>query len=143
VGNDINEALRHEVAARAHHRCEYCLIHEDDIAFRPHVDHIVSRKHGGLSDIDNLAYACVICNRNKGSDIASIASIDGGRIGEIVRLFHPRHDLWRDHFQLEGCSIRPISKAGSATAELLKFNAPERLAERSLLQSLGSYPTKV
>ena len=139
MGNDITEALRNEVARRAHHRCEYCLIHEDDIAFRPHVDHIVSRKHGGLSDIENLAYACVICNRSKGSDVASI----NGRSGEIVRLFHPRQDLWADHFQLDGCSIRAISDVGTATAALLRFNAPERLAERSLLQSLDSYPTKL
>ena len=139
MGNDITEALRNEVARRAHHRCEYCLIHEDDIAFRPHVDHIVSRKHGGLSDIENLAYACVICNRSKGSDVASI----NGRSGEIVRLFHPRQDLWADHFQLDGCSIRAISAVGTATAALLRFNAPERLAERSLLQSLDSYPTKL
>ena len=139
MGNDITEALRNEVARRAHHRCEYCLIHEDDIAFRPHVDNIVSRKHGGLSDIENLAYACVICNRSKGSDVASI----NGRSGEIVRLFHPRQDLWADHFQLDGCSIRAISDVGTATAALLRFNAPERLAERSLLQSLDSYPTKL
>ena len=139
MGNDITEALRNDVARRAHHRCEYCLIHQDDIAFRPHIDHIVSRKHGGLSDIENLAYACALCNRSKGSDLASI----NGRGDEIVRMFHPRHDRWADHFQLDGCSIRAISEVGAATSELLKFNAPERLAERSLLQSLGSYPTKV
>ena len=139
MGNDITEALRDEVARRAHHRCEYCLIHEDDIAFRPHIDHIVSRKHGGLSDIENLAYACVLCNRRKGSDVTSIY----GASGEIVRLFHPRHDLWADHFQLDGNLIRGRSDVGRATTELLKFNAPERLAERSLLQSLGSYPSKV
>jgi len=139
VGSDITEALRNQVARRAHHRCEYCLIHEDDIAFRPHVDHILSRKHGGLSAVENLAYACVLCNRSKGSDVASIH----GPSGELVRLFHPREDLWTDHFQLDGCSIRGISEVGGATAELLKFNAPERLAERSLLQSLGSYPIKV
>jgi hypothetical protein len=138
VGNDIAEALRNEVARRAHHRCEYCLIHEDDIAFRPHVDHIVSRKHGGLSDIENLAYACVLCNRSKGSDVSSIH----GHNGEIVRLFHPREDLWADHFKLDGHVIRALSDAGAATAELLRFNAPERLAERGLLQSLGKYPTE-
>jgi hypothetical protein len=138
VGNDITEALRHEVARRAHHCCEYCLIHESDLAFRPQVDHIVSRKHGGLSDIENLAYACVLCNRGKGSDVTSI---DSGS-GEIVRLFHPRHDAWADHFQLDGNRIRGLSDAGIATAELLKFNAPERIAERRILQALGSYPTK-
>lgn len=138
MGSDITQALRDEVARRAHHRCEYCLIHQEDIAFRHHVDHILSRKHGGLSDIENLAYACVICNRNKGSDVAALDS----RSGEIMRLFHPRADLWGDHFQLDGCSIRALSDIGGATSELLKFNSPERLAERSLLQSLGSYPAE-
>jgi hypothetical protein len=138
VGSDITEALRNQVARRAHYRCEYCLIHEDDIAFRPHVDHIVSRKHGGVTGIENLAYACVLCNRSKGSDLTSIDS----RSGEIVRLFHPRQDLWAEHFQLDGNLIRGLSEVGGATAELLKFNAPERIAERGILQALGSYPTK-
>jgi hypothetical protein len=138
VGNDITEAFRNQVARRAHHRCEYCLIHEDDIAFRLQVDHVISRKHGGLSDIENLAYACVLCNRRKSSDVATI----DGHSGEIVRLFHPREDLWADHFELDGCSIRALSDTGAATAGLLRFNAPERLAERSLLQSLGTYPNK-
>src|SRR5258707_1046594 len=66
-----------------------------------------------------------------------------GNSGEIVRLFHPREDLWADHFQLDGNMIRARSEVGAATAGLLRFNAPERLAERSLLQSLGTYPTKV
>ncbi len=138
MGNDITAALREEVARRAHHRCEYCLIHESDIAFRHHVDHILSRKHGGLSDIDNLAYACVLCNRRKSSDLAAV----DGSSGELVRLFHPREDRWTDHFQLDGSTIRALSDIGRATSELLKFNAPERLAERSLLQALGSYPAK-
>ena len=138
MSRDISEALRHEVAARAHYRCEYCLIHEDDTGFRLHVDHIISRKHSGVSEAENLAYACVICNRSKGSDVASI----DGPSGECVRLFHPRLDGWADHFQLDANVIRATSGVGAATAELLRFNAPERLAERSLLQALGSYPTK-
>ena len=62
--------------------------------------------------------------------------------GEIVRLFHPRQDRWGDHFELQANAIRARSDVGAATAGLLRFNAPERLAERSLLQSLGSYPAK-
>ena len=138
MGNDITPALRSQVARRARHRCEYCLIHKNDTAFRPQVDHIVSRKHGGLSNIENLAYACVLCNRRKGSDVASI---DRGS-GDIVRLYHPRQDRWSDHFQVVANSIRGISDVGAATAELLQLNRPERLAERTLLQTLGSYPTE-
>jgi hypothetical protein len=36
-----------------------------------------SRKHGGESTSDNLAYACVICNRSKGADIAAIDQSSG------------------------------------------------------------------
>ncbi|MEO8050319.1 MAG: HNH endonuclease [Acidobacteriota bacterium] len=138
MGNDISDALRSEVADRAKHRCEYCLIHENDTGFRLQVDHIISRKHGGLSVLENLAYACVICNRRKGSDVASVDE----RSGEIVRLFHPRQDRSADHFELDTNTIRAASDAGTATAALLRFNAPERLAERGLLQALGRYPIK-
>jgi len=136
VASDVSEELRAEVARRAGQRCEYCLIHEDDVGFWHQVDHIVSRKHGGSSAADNLAYACVICNRHKGSDVASIDP----RTGEIVRLFNPRSDHWADHFQLEGAVIEPVSSIGSATASLLRLNAPERISERALLQSLGRSP---
>ena len=134
--SDVSEELRAEVARRAGQRCEYCLIHEGDAGFSHQVDHIVSRKHGGSSAADNLAYACVICNRHKGSDVASIDPRTGG----IVRLFNPRSDHWADHFQLEGAVIEPVSGIGSATASLLRLNAPERICERALLQSLGRYP---
>jgi hypothetical protein len=136
VGSDINEALRSEVAGRAQQRCEYCCIHEKDTGFRHQVDHIVSRKHGGKSTGENLAYACVLCNRSKGADVASVNE----ESGEIVRLFHPRRDSWADHFRLDASLIRARSEVGAVTLELLRFNAPERLAERGLLQTLGSYP---
>lgn len=139
MGSDISDTLRSEVAGRADHRCEYCLIHEEDTGFRLQIDHIVSRKHHGRSSLENLAYSCVLCNRSKGSDVASVA-LQGGN---IVRLYHPRRDRWYEHFQLEGNLIRALSDVGAATVELLRFNAVERVAERTLLQAVGRYPTKV
>jgi 5-methylcytosine-specific restriction endonuclease McrA len=136
VASDVSEELRAEVARRARQRCEYCLIREDDVGFAHQVDHIRSRKHGGSSTSDNLAYACVVCNRYKGSDVASV---DPGT-GEVVRLFNPRSDRWADHFELKRAVIEPVSSIGSATARLLRLNAPERVAERGMLQSLGRYP---
>jgi 5-methylcytosine-specific restriction endonuclease McrA len=135
VASDISEELRAEVARRAGRRCEYCLIQEDDAGFPHQIDHIVSRKHGGSSTSDNLAYACVVCNRHKGSEVASI----GPRTGQAVRLFDPRRDRWADHFRLDGALIEPVSSVGSATAQLLRLNSPERISERRLLQSLGRY----
>ena len=126
---DVSEQTRADVARRAGHRCEYCLIHEDDAGFPHQIDHIVSRKHGGSSDFANLAYACVLCNRHKGSDIASITP----EKDEAVWLFHPRRDRWTDHFRLDAGFIEPLTDTGRATVRLLRLNAAERLAERRLL----------
>ena len=108
MAGDISQELRAEVAQRADNRCEYCLIHQDDSGFPHQVDHIVSRKHGGLSTRENLAFACVLCNRHKGSDVASIDP----DTGQAILLFHPRRDRWSDHFRLDG-RILPISVAAS------------------------------
>jgi len=117
------------VARRAGYRCEYCLIHETGVGFPHQVDHIISRTHGGSSDFDNLAYACVLCNRHKGSDVASIDPATG----EAVGLFHPRKDRWTDHFRLDAGVVEPLTVLGKATAHLLRLNISERLAERRAL----------
>ena len=70
MANDIPDELRAAVAQRADGR-EYGLIREQDAGFSHQIDHIVSRKHGGPSTLENLASACVLCNRYKGPDIAS------------------------------------------------------------------------
>jgi hypothetical protein len=111
-------------------------VHEDDGGFRFHVDHIVSRKHGGLSVFQNLAYACTYCNVFKGSDIAGVDSSSG----YAVRLFDPRVDLWVDHFSIRGSRILGITPVGSVTVRLLKLNSEDRVLERDVLQSLNRYP---
>jgi HNH endonuclease len=138
VPTDITISLRAEVARRAELRCEYCLIREADTGFPHQVDHIISRKHGGLSVAENLALACLLCNRHKGSDIAAIDS----DTGEVVRLFHPRRDKWLEHFQIDGEHVRSLTDVGRVTVQLLKLNTLERLSERRLLQVLGAYPVR-
>ena len=60
----VTDALRAVVAQRANGRCEYCLIDEQDTGFPHQVDHIVSRKHGGPSTLENLALACIVPTKN-------------------------------------------------------------------------------
>ncbi len=121
----IPAELRRLVRARASGRCEYCGIAEGDTWFGCEVDHIISEKHGGRTERENLALACVTCNRAKGSDIASVTEQ-----GALVELFHPRRHVWREHFGRDGVRIIGHSAVGRATVRLLKFNAAERLAER-------------
>ncbi len=134
----IEIKLRRLVAERSGSVCEYCLIHEDDTHLGCVPDHIISLKHGGATEADNLAYACVFCNRYKGSDIGSILTLDE----KFVRFYHPRKDRWSEHFRLDGSIIRPLSEIGEATARILGFNANERIIEREHLISEGAYPSK-
>ena len=94
----------------------------------------ITRKHGGSSGIGNLAYACVLCNRYKGADIASI-----DRSGRPVRLFDPRRDSWDEHFKPDGPVIQPLMPTGEVTTRMLRLNVAERVIERRLLQALGYY----
>jgi HNH endonuclease len=70
----ISAEIRQTIADRANQLCEYCLIAEADTFYGCQVDHIISLKHGGTSELHNLAYAGALCNRAKGSDIASIST---------------------------------------------------------------------
>jgi 5-methylcytosine-specific restriction endonuclease McrA len=84
----IPPALRQLVYQRAGGCCEYCLI-PDAVTFAGHeIDHIISQKHGGSTEANNLALACVLCNKHKGSDITSLDPTTGA----IVPLFHPCRD---------------------------------------------------
>lgn len=125
---EIPARVRADVARRAAYCCEYCLVSEEDAGFTHQIDHIISRKHGGTQDSGNLAYACVLCNRAKGSDVAGI---DAGT-GKAVRLFNPRADRWAEHFRIQEAQIVPLTAEGEATVRLLQLNTPERVAERAL-----------
>jgi len=135
----ISAELRRIVVARAEGLCEYCLIHEDDTFFGCHVDHIISEKHGGLTQADNLAYACLFCNLHKGSDVGTFA------LGTqtLVRFFNPRVDRWSEHFAIDsdGISLLPLTDISEATARIFRFNSEERLLERQALRDVGRYPT--
>jgi len=99
-------------------------------------DHIIAEKHRGKTTLENLAWACVICNRNKGPDISSIDPLHD----TVVALFNPRKHQWKRHFRLNGPRIEPLTASGRATEFLLQFNIPERIEQRLALISNGRYP---
>ncbi len=96
MSNYISEKLRKKVRKRANSICEYCLMHEDFLMFSPQVDHITSIKHGGDNNINNLAFSCIRCNRNKGTDLGSILKDPT----QIIRFYNPRIDKWAEHFSI-------------------------------------------
>ena len=132
----IPAALRDLVFARARHRCEYYLVHQDVSIYSHEVDHIIALKHGGQTQADNLAVACLLCNRAKGSDLTTFDPLSN----TLVPLFNPRQHIWSEHFSLEDAIIVGLTPIGRATVVLLKLNAPTRLLHRRVLIAQGQYP---
>ena len=130
----IAAPLRRLVEDRANGCCEYCLTPQQISLTQHEVDHIIAQKHGGSTEADNLALACSLCNKHKGTDLATLDPVTG----EIASLYHPRRDRWADHFRLNGAEIGPLTPVGRATVRLLQVNRAERLTERAMLIAAGA-----
>lgn len=135
MSESIPLALRQLVIQRAGGRCEYCLVHQDVSPYAHEIDHLIARKHGGQTVAENLALACLACNRRKGSDLTAIDPLTG----DIVPLFNPRVQLWQEHFTLDGAYVVGATTIGRATVFLLGINAPERVARRKALMDENLY----
>jgi hypothetical protein len=95
------------------------------IAF--HIEHIISKQHGGSDDPNVLALACDRCNAYKGPNLTSIDP----NTRAVVALFNPRLHLWSDHFAVSGGrQIVGLTPTGCATVRLLNMNAPRRIELR-------------
>lgn len=132
----IPSTMRELVINRASKRCEYCLIHQDFSIYSHEIDHIIPLKHGGQTTTDNLALACLPCNRHKGTDFATFAPTSR----EITLLFNPRSQNWLGHFYLQNSMIQGITATGKVTASLLIFNQSKRVLQRQILILKNCYP---
>ncbi|HEX7449274.1 MAG TPA: HNH endonuclease signature motif containing protein [Pirellulales bacterium] len=131
----MNDALRALVWRRAENRCEYCRMPQpfDPLPFG--VDHIRPHYHHGPTTADNLCLCCFHCNTFKSVNIAGYDP----ETNQIAKLFDPRHDVWSEHFELRDGRITGNSAIGRTTADVLRFNLPERVEHRCLLGELGAF----
>jgi hypothetical protein len=127
----LDTRVRDLIRVRARNACEYCRIPELATPLTAfHVEHIVSKQHGGSDDPSGLALACDRCNAYKGTNLASIDP----ETGKLARLFNPRKDAWHDHFVLRESYVSGLTPEGRATVRLLNMNAPRRV---ELRQAIG------
>jgi 5-methylcytosine-specific restriction endonuclease McrA len=129
----IDAATRRFVRERAGERCEYCRLHQDHSELLHHIEHVVARQHGGTDHVDNLALACHRCNLQKGPNLSGVDPLTG----LVENLFHPRRDVWRQHFAFREEFIEGLTPAGRATVEVLSLNDARRLELRRELLVLG------
>lgn len=114
------------IAERANHRCEYCHAPELVFNFPFEVEHITPLSQQGTNDESNLALACRSCNLRKA---IRISGIDNDSNSE-VQFFHPRQNLWGEHFQIdtEAGMVMEITAVGKVTVENLKMNSAAQVA---------------
>jgi hypothetical protein len=136
----IPKALRDKVAAQARHRCGYCLTAEVIVGTPMEVDHLIPEALGGSTVEENLWLACSLCNGHKGNRIAALDPTSG----EVVRLFDPRRQNWREHFQWtpEGDRLLGLTPVGRATVAALNLNRPSLVVARRAWVTVGWHPPK-
>lgn len=63
----ISPEMREKVRVRYTYCCAYCSVSEIDIGGLLEIEHFRPVSKGGTDSLDNLVYACTICNRHKAS----------------------------------------------------------------------------
>ena len=126
------------VFLRAIGLCEYCKSPANISSQSFVIEHIMAKSKGGASDLDNLALACQGCNNHKYTKLSGfdlVAKID-------IDLFHPRLDIWSQHFSWSDDTLQVIgiTATGRVTVEQLKLNRIELLNLRHLLFNAGKHP---
>jgi hypothetical protein len=136
--SNISLLLRQQIIAEFHGRCAYCHTPTAITGARLVIDHIIPEAKGGLTLLQNLCLACHACNEFKGAKV----NFTDVYSGELVPLFHPRQQIWREPFSWseEGCEIIGLTPIGWATIIALNMNYVEIVEARRRWVVVGWHP---
>jgi hypothetical protein len=134
----VSKEKRQIVKERANTCCEYCQCQEEFCPSPFSIEHVTPLAKNGTDDLENLAYSCQGCNNFKYISIEAIDPLSG----EMVKLYHPRKDVWNEHFRWSKDHLRliGISPSARATIDLLKLNRKGVLNFRRATKTLGKHP---
>jgi HNH endonuclease len=134
----IPAKLRRLVLNRARGRCEYCLSPISHTVSSFAIEHIIPVEKGGATTADNLALSCQGCNNHKYIKTEALDPLTK----QTVSLFHPRHQIWREHFGWnQDCSfVIGLTPTGRASVVALQLNRPGVMNLRQLLYAAGKHP---
>jgi hypothetical protein len=130
--------LQQDIRTHFQDCCGYCHTSKIVLPVTFEFEHIIPLVLGGKTEFENLCFACPMCNRYK----ATRQSLKDPATGEIIALFHPHQDVWKNHFawkenftQLEG-----LTHKGDITIHALKLNRYELVEARGFWISIGKHP---
>jgi len=136
----ISAPLRRRISEQAQHRCGYCRCSDTATGTPLEIDHIIPEAAGGSSIEENLWPACVMCNKIKGMQTHA----HDPATARLVRLFNPRKQVWRDHFEWSSNGTEIIGKTpcGRATVMALQLNRPLLVIARRHWIAADLHPPK-
>ena len=134
----LSIAWRERIRLRARNLCEYCRSQMNLTGHDFTIDHIIPEAEGGSNDFANLCLCCFWCNNFKR---ARLHLLDA-RTGHQVRLFHPRRDIWAEHFRWSPTKTRIIGRPaiGRVTVIALRLNRLTLVGARRLWARHGLHP---
>jgi len=135
----MDEELVRQVWQRARHCCEYCQMPQDYDEARFEIDHVIAKKHNGLTVAGNLALSCFHDNSHKGSNIAGLDQ----KTRKLTSLFNPRRQKWSRHFRWQGPYLVGRTPVGRVTVAVLNINDPFRVELREGLIDEHLFPPPV
>lgn len=131
----VNET-REFITARAGGCCEYCQMHQSLQGATFHIEHVIPRVRGGVSDSSNLALACPSCNLHKADRVSSQTNAST----VAVVFFNPRSDVWAEHFEWDDYTLIGKTEVGRVTIQALDLNQERRIKIRQAEQLFGLFP---
>lgn len=126
---------RQRITDRAGNRCEYCHLPQEAEQFSIfHVEHVIAKQHLKDDSDENLCLACSHCNLHKGPNLSGL---DPDAVESVITLFHPRRDVWSEHFEWDGALLFGKTAKGRATIHVLAINAADRVELRETIIDEG------
>jgi hypothetical protein len=134
----IPALLKQAIIDRANGCCEYCRSQARFSMQSFSIEHIIPLSANGETIFENLALACQGCNNYKYNK-----TMGGNPVSrELVSLFHPRQQHWKDHFTWNDdyTLIIGLTPTGRATVTTLKLNRDGLVDLRRILFPIGEHP---
>ncbi len=138
----MNESARSDLLARprrvADNRCGYRLSPQHLVLGPLEIEHLIPSSLGGSDDDTNLWLACRMCNNFKAAQISALDP----QTNQIVKLYDPRRQVWREHFEWssDGKRIQGLTATGRATVVALQLNHFIALTVRENWIAVGWHP---
>ncbi len=136
----LSQELRRLLEEADNGQCVYCQTTVDNTGQALTVDHIVPTAKDGETSFANLCRACRRCNEAKHDQTHALDPLTS----EFIPLYHPRRQLWAEHFAWDQSGIRllGLTAIGRATIIALDMNNEVILFARRRWVNAGWHPPR-